>query len=33
MIELKQDDLYIFEGKVLRLIKSPFNKNNQQTGL
>ena len=31
--QLKENKLYIFEGKILRLIKSPYNKNGQQQGL
>lgn len=33
MIELQENELYVFEGKILRLVKLPFNKNNQQQGL
>jgi len=30
---LKENELYIFDGKILRLIKSPFNKSNNEKGL
>lgn len=33
MLELKENEYYIFEGKILKLVKLPFNKNNQQQGL
>jgi len=33
MIELHEDELYIFEGKILRLKKLAFSKSNNQQGL
>jgi len=33
MIELKVNEIYIFENSLLKLVKLPFNKNNQEQGL